>query len=119
MNPSSAILATCTLLAATASAAEPTFAVKPGVARAGEGVTITFTVSAATDVEVAILDSDGKVVRHLAAGRLGDNAPAPLVKGSLKQTLNWDGMDDLGRRAEGGPFRVRVALGLKPELGGF
>ncbi len=119
MNHRFAILAACTLLATTASAAEPTFAVKPVVTRAGDGATITFTASAATDVEVAILENDGKVIRHLAAGRLGDNAPAPLVKGALKQMLSWDGKDDLGKRAEGGPFSVRVALGLKPELDGF
>src|SRR5262249_47564733 len=58
-------------------------------------------------------------VRHLAAGALGDNAPAPLLKGSLQQTLTWDGKDDLGQPAKGGPFRVRVALGLKPALAGF
>lgn len=114
-----AVLACSIRLTAATSAAEPTFAVKPGVTRTGDGATITFTASAATDVEVAVLDKDGKVVRHLAAGRLGDNAPAPLVKGSLKQTITWDGKDDLGRRAEGGSFRVRVGLGLRPELGGF
>ena len=34
-------------------------------------LTISFAVSKATDVEVAVLDAAGKVVRHLAAGMLG------------------------------------------------
>jgi hypothetical protein len=29
------------------------------------------------------------------------------------------GLDDFGKAAAGGPFRVRVRLGLTPEFGGF
>jgi len=96
--------------------AEATFTVQPKAERVGGSVKIAFAVSAATDVEVAILDATGKVVRHLAAGLLGDHAPAPLKKGALKQALVWDGKDDLGRPVEGGPFKVRVRLGAKPKL---
>jgi hypothetical protein len=78
------------------------------------GTRITFAVSAPTDVAVAILDARGKVVRHLAAGVLGKNAPEPLKKDSLEQSLLWDGKDDAGKPAVGGPFRVRVGLGLTP-----
>ncbi|MCK6471545.1 MAG: hypothetical protein L6R28_07350 [Planctomycetes bacterium] len=57
------------------------------------------------------------MVRHLAAGVLGANAPAPLKQG-LEQTLDWDGRDDDGRPATGGPFKVRVGLGLTAAYGG-
>ena len=49
----------------------------PKVTRDGESVRISFSVNAATDVEVAILHGDGKVVRHLAAGVLGGKNPPP------------------------------------------
>jgi len=52
------------------------------------------------------------VVRHLAAGVLGANAPAPLKPDSLAQEIVWDGKADYGKPAEGGPLKVRVALGL-------
>jgi DNA-binding beta-propeller fold protein YncE len=65
---------------------------------------------------VAVVDADGRVVRHLAAGMLGPNAPAPLAKDSLAQRLTWDRRDDRGRPAEGGPFRVRVRAGSRPHL---
>ena len=104
------------LTAATAATGDVGFASKPAAERTGGGVTIRFAVQAATDVEVAVLDARGKVVRHLAAGVLGGNAPAPLKKDSLTQQLIWDGKDDAGRDARGGPFKVRVALGLQPTL---
>ncbi|MDD4889283.1 MAG: hypothetical protein PHU85_05085 [Phycisphaerae bacterium] len=78
------------------------------VAKAADAVTISFAVTAATDVEVAILDAKGRIVRHLAAGLLGKNAPPPLAKDSLAQQLTWDGKDDLGKAPAGGPFSVRV-----------
>ncbi|MHC4916564.1 MAG: hypothetical protein ACYTGB_13840, partial [Planctomycetota bacterium] len=34
----------------------------------------------------------------------------------LAQELVWDGKDDLGKPATGGPFSVRVALGMRPEF---
>jgi len=89
----------------------------PTAARAGEKTVIAFEVSAPTDVEVAVVGSDGNIVRHLAAGLLGPNAPLPFQKGSLAQKLTWDGKDDLGRPvpAKAGT-KVRVGLGLKPRL---
>jgi hypothetical protein len=45
---------------------------------------------------VAVLAADGALVRHLAAGMLGPNAPAPFKKDSLAQEILWDGKDDLG-----------------------
>ncbi|HOX05496.1 MAG TPA: SMP-30/gluconolactonase/LRE family protein [Planctomycetota bacterium] len=96
-------------------AGEPSFAAKPAVTKDGPGAKISFAAAAATDCEVAVLDAKGKVVRHLAAGVLGDKAPEPLKPG-LAQKLDWDGNDDLGKPAVGGPFRVRVALGLRPKF---
>jgi DNA-binding beta-propeller fold protein YncE len=95
------------------------FAVQPSTIRDGGNVKISFTVSTATDVEVAILDASGKVVRHLAAGLLGANAPAPFQKDSLKQELTWDGKDDLSSPVPQGPCRVRVRLGLRAGLERF
>ena len=98
--------------------------VKPSAVPADGGWRIRFEVSRAVDVEVAVLDVKGSVVRHLAAGLLGPHAPEPLEKDRLKQDLRWDGKDDAGRAvpADGGPFRVRVRIGatarLEKALGG-
>ena len=63
---------------------------------------------------VYIEDAAGKVLRHLAAGALGNCAPAPLKPGSLKQSIAWDGKDDDGRQVQAGKgLQVRVGLGLK------
>jgi len=91
--------------------AQVKFVAEPKAEAAGEGIRVSFEVSAATDVEVAVLDAKGAVARHLAAGLLGPNAPEPLARGALKQELIWDKKDDLGRPAAGGPFKVRVRLG--------
>ena len=106
--------------AAAAAAADVKFATKPAATRAGAKVRISFAVSKPTDVEVAVLDAKGKVVRHLAAGALGARGapPAPLKRG-LGQTIEWDGKNDTGKRATGGPFRVRVRAGLGVKLDGF
>jgi sugar lactone lactonase YvrE len=84
-------------------------------------------VSAKTDVEVAILDSNGKVMRHLAAGVLGgEKDPPPPLKPGLAQVLEWDGKDDCGKpvkvplsagaSGEGG-FKVRVRAGMGVKFG--
>ncbi len=112
-----------------ADEAAPTFTRKPIARRVsgpslptplpgGEGnwVRIEFAVSRATDVAVAIEDAKGAVVRHLAAGLLGRNAPPPLKKDSLAQDLLWDRNDDVGQPAVGGPFRIRVRLGMAPSF---
>jgi hypothetical protein len=96
----------------------PTFARKPVATRSGDAVKIEFAVTRETDVAVYVEDSKGEIVRHLVAGRLGKNPPEPLKAGSLEQSLAWDGKDDDGRPAAGGPFRVRVGLGLKVSWGG-
>jgi DNA-binding beta-propeller fold protein YncE len=94
------------------------FASKPRSTGSNGKRTITFAVKSATDVEVAILDAGGKVVRHLAAGFVGGRkAPAPPLKAGLSQSIVWDGKDDYGKPVSGA--KVRVRLGLKPELSHF
>jgi sugar lactone lactonase YvrE len=104
----------CLILLVTSSAwaGQVTFTGQPAATRDGGEVKISFAVSAPTDVAVYVLDAKGRTVRHLAAGLLGENAPPPLNRGSLEQELVWNGKDDAGQPADGGPFRVRVAAGM-------
>jgi len=101
------------------------FTEKPAVTRAGDNITITFTSKAYCDATVAIEDADGpstgsghgKIIRHLACGVLGSNAPAPFQKNSLKQTVIWDGKNDKGEYIENKDAVVlRVSLGLRPQF---
>jgi hypothetical protein len=94
------------------------FASAPRASREGNEVAVSFTLSKATDVEVAVLNAKGLVVRHLAAGVLGakNPPPAPLRPG-LEQRLTWDGRDDLGAEAAGGPFKIRVRAGMSVRFG--
>jgi DNA-binding beta-propeller fold protein YncE len=86
------------------------------VRRDGDQIKIRFEADAPTDIEAAILDAGGKVVRHLAAGLLGKNAPQPFQKNALRQEIEWDGLDDAGNPAQGGPFTARVRAGAGPQL---
>src|SRR6185436_5286245 len=96
------------------------FSRKPSVSRSGGKTTVSFAVSSPTDVEVSVLDSKGAVVRHLAAGLLGGTKepPEPLKPG-LSQTVEWDGLDDFGKAAAGGPYRIRVRAGTGVKFGRF
>jgi len=107
------------LCGALADGGEVVFSAKPAAARDGDKVKISFAVAAPTDAEVTVLDAKGEPVRHLAAGLLGKNAPEPFKKDALAQELLWDGRDDQGKPAAGGPFKVRVRLGLGAELDRF
>jgi sugar lactone lactonase YvrE len=105
------------LLGVSALAAEsvpPWFTRPPAAARAGEKWKIEFAVDRETDVAVFIENAQGQAIRHLAAGCLGKNAPAPLQSNSLSQFVEWDGLADYARPAGAGPFQVRVALGTRP-----
>jgi outer membrane protein assembly factor BamB len=106
-------------LAAKLSATPAEFVNKPSAVRFGNTTKIDFTVDRLTDVAVAIEDAKGKVLRHLAAGMLGKNPPEPLQANKLAQSLAWDGKDDFGKAATGGPFKVRVQLGMKAEFDRF
>ena len=95
--------------------AAPSFVSGPAVDASSGAAVISFAVNEPVDVEVAVIDAGGKVVRHLAAGVLGgeNTPPAPLQAG-LSQSLSWDGRDDAGNRVSTGDCTVRVRLGLKP-----
>src|SRR5579862_5492040 len=80
------------------------FSAKPAATRGSDKVKIDFTANRETDVTVAIQDAQGKVVRHLAGGVLNKTAPEPLKPG-LSQSIEWDGKDDSGKTASGGPFK--------------
>ncbi|MCX7803906.1 MAG: hypothetical protein N3A38_01820 [Planctomycetota bacterium] len=93
------------------------FAEKPRVSRRGDRVAISFETKGFCDVTVAVEDADGKIVRHLASGVLGENAPEPFAWNSKKQTIVWDGKDDQGRYIDDKDrLMVRVSLGLAPRF---
>jgi len=98
------------------------FAAKPTVARSGDQVTIAFETKGFCDVTVAIEDErvvagSARIVRHLASGVLGPNAPEPFQKNSKKQTIVWDGKDDHGAYIDDTDrLTIRVSLGLKPRF---
>ena len=109
------------------------FAQPPRVTRAGDTITIMFETKGFCDVTVAIERGDpsassgqgpsqgsgqgGRIVRHLASGVLGPNAPKPFEKNSRKQTVIWDGKDDTGVYVDDkDAITVRVSLGLKPRF---
>jgi hypothetical protein len=71
------------------------FKEKPTLRLDGDRATIRFETKGFCDAAVAIENTQGRVIRHLACGVLGANAPEPFQKGSLQQTLVWDGKDDL------------------------
>ncbi|MHC4914039.1 MAG: NHL repeat-containing protein [Planctomycetota bacterium] len=95
----------------SALAGQVKFTKKPVATKSGAGAKIEFAVDRETDVAVYVEAADGRVIRHLVAGVLGKNAPPPLKPG-LSQSVEWDGKADYGREAKGGPFKVRVAIGL-------
>ena len=94
------------------------FAASPNLSRRGDEVVVTFTLDKRADVEVAVLDTTNRVVRHLAAGMLGaDTVPPRPLQCGLSQTLVWDGKDDAGKPIRRGPFRIRVRAGMTPTFG--
>jgi len=102
---------------APAARGDVTFTEALTVKKAGDGAVVKFAVSTGTDVEVAVLDRDGTVVRHLAAGALGTDHPPPApLKPGLWQEIEWDGTDDYGNEAKGAPFKVRVRAGMGVRL---
>jgi len=93
------------------------FTARPRVVRSGDRVTIAFTSKACCDATVAIEDARGRIIRHLASGVLGKNAPPPFKKNSKRQTVIWDGKDDQGRYVDDKEsLTVRVSLGLRPRF---
>ncbi|MCG3180237.1 MAG: hypothetical protein BIFFINMI_02595 [Phycisphaerae bacterium] len=98
------------------------FESKPAVTRSKDAssdpprdrYTIRFASKGLCDVTVAVEDANGRILRHLASGVLGPNAPAPLTRDSRSQTLLWDGKDDQGHYVDDRQgLSIRVSLGLE------
>lgn len=90
------------------------FSEKPTLSMKGDRAEIAFAVKGYCDVTIAIENAQGKIVRHLVSGVLGDKAPPPLVKNTLQQKVIWDGKDDKGAYVDDKTnLKVRVSLGLK------
>lgn len=93
------------------------FAQRPEVTRDGDTVMIAFESKGLCDVTVAIENPRGQIVRHLASGVLGPNAPQPFLKNSRKQAIVWDGKDDQNVYIDDkDSLTVRVSLGLKAQF---
>lgn len=90
----------------------------PTIKREGGKVRITFALDKYDDVLVRVVDADGATLRNLACGVLGDNAPEPFEKASLRQQIVWDGKDASGKPAPSGS-KIRVAVGLRPRFERF
>jgi hypothetical protein len=90
------------------------FTKKPTVTRDGDTFMIRFASKGGCDATVVVEDENGRIVRHLAAGVLGPNAPEPFRRNSLEQTVIWNSKDDTGTYLDDlRGLRVRVSLGLK------
>lgn len=114
------LLVLAILIIGAAPSADVAFTQPPAAVKKGERTVVSFALSKSTDVEVAVLNSAGEVVRHLAAGVLGSkNPPPPPLAAGLSQSLEWDGADDLGAPATGGPFKIRVRAGMSVAFGRF
>ena len=91
------------------------FTKEPTITKTGDTIVIEFSVKDFCDATVAIQNLDGDIVRHLASGVLGENAPAPFKQNSLDQKILWDSKDDKGKYIDDlKSINVRVSLGLKP-----
>lgn len=93
------------------------FIAKPTLENEKDNYLISFETKAYCDATVSIEDSQGNIVRHLASGVLGANAPKPFQSNSKKQKIPWDGKNDLGKYLdEKDEFYIRVSLGLKAQF---
>src|SRR5439155_9614729 len=72
------------------------FTQKPHIMRAGDRIEIAFATKGYCDVTIAIENTAGKIIRHLASGVLGPTAPQPFQPNTLEQKIVWDSKDDQG-----------------------
>lgn len=107
------------IFSSTVNGEEILFTKKPVAKKKGDLIIIDFSVNNYTDVAVYIEDTKGKILRHLVAGKLGEKAPLPLQKNSLKQSIEWDRKDDIGRILPEGKYQIRVGLGLQVKYAGM
>jgi hypothetical protein len=93
------------------------FAARPKLTRRGDRISVSFESKGYCDVTVAVEDAEGRIVRHLASGVLGEKAPPPFARNSKRQTIVWDGKNDQGRYIDDkDSHSVRVSLGLEPRF---
>lgn len=107
------------LTAFIGNTASLTFVNQPALSKDSPGqYVVSFEVSENTDVTVAIIDPrDSTIVRHLAGGALGSNAPAPFARGTLAQRILWDGRDDFGAPVPSPELKLaRVRAGMSVQL---
>lgn len=94
------------------------FVQQPIVTREDGVVKLKFALDKPTDVEIAVVDGEGKVIRHLAAGFLGGATPPPVPLGpSLEQVLVWDGKNDDGVAVAVTDVKFRVRSGMSVRYG--
>jgi hypothetical protein len=112
------VLAIMLIALLSVSGQQLSFVKAPTFTGSGSSWTVSFEVNQTTDVEVSIVNTaDSSVVRHLAAGVLGPNAPSPFAKNSLSQSLSWNGKDDLGNTVSNtGSLSARVRAGMSVSL---
>ncbi|PCJ52583.1 MAG: hypothetical protein COA79_23550 [Planctomycetota bacterium] len=93
------------------------FKSKPVLKKDGDNYLIKFESAGYCDVTIAIEDSTGKILRHLASGVLGPNAPKPFQKRTKIQSIPWNGKNDKGEYIKNLNIKtIRVSLGLKPQF---
>jgi len=93
------------------------FDIPPTIKKVDDTFVVSFKVKSKCDVTVKIVSKNNIIVRHLANGLLGENAPSPLVKNSLQQDLIWDLKDDQGKYVDNlEDYNLQICLGLKPEF---
>lgn len=66
-----------------------------------QGVTLSFALPGSVAVDLAVFDAAGRRVRHLAGGL----HPAGLI------AIEWDGVDEAGRRVGAGTYFCRLRAG--------
>jgi len=71
----------------------------------GDVCLITCSVKKPTDIQIQILDAQGKVVRIM-----------PAFQAKMKVEYPWNGKDDAGKLLPAGEYTVRVAAHLQPQL---
>ena len=107
-------------LLAAPSGAEDLLVDAPKVRAVDDGCEIFFALAKPGDVTVRIVDADGEIVRHLAAGMVGlKKAVAGLKPNSLSQTLRWDGRDDAGKPVDAAGCKVTVSVGMEAKFDKF
>lgn len=114
------LICLCFLLFPICLIAEPKFIKEPKVVMNNENTKISFEVSEETDVTVAVYGEDKKIIKHIAAGRIGKeiNSPKPLKTG-LSQELNWDFTDDFGKKVRNSEYEIKVSIGASIIFDGF